>query len=151
MHTTSPPSLLYTPVLALCTSTWRQNKVQVHVSGSVADALALMCLQEQDSIVAELTAAAKRLQARLAEARREAAAAAVAAAAEPEERRRLGAELAELHGRLGAAQVVQCSTPVTQSSYLSPWAPSQQCHRPCRKPSCFCTRPQCTYGQAPQR
>lgn len=55
--------------------------------------------------MAELTGAAQRLQARLAEARREAAAAAAAAAAEPEERRRLGAELAELHGRLGAAQV----------------------------------------------
>ncbi len=65
---------------------------------------ALPSAQEQDGIVAELTAAVQRLQARLAAAARDAAAAA-ASAMDPSERRRLGAELAELHGRLGAASV----------------------------------------------
>ncbi len=53
----------------------------------------------------ELTAALQCQKARLAAAARDAAAAAAAAAVDPAERRRLGAELAELHGRLGAASV----------------------------------------------
>jgi len=68
------------------------------------NARALPSAQEQDVIVAELTAAVQRLQARLATAARDVAAAA-ASAMDPGERRRLGAELAELHGRLGAASV----------------------------------------------
>ncbi len=80
---------------------------------------ALPSAQEQDGIVAELTAAVQRLQARLAAAARDAAAAA-AAAMEPSERRRLGAELAELHGRLGAASVSPFED--TQDWGLQGWA-----------------------------
>jgi len=72
---------------------------------------ALPSAQEQDGIVAELTAAVQRLQARLA---------AAAAAMEPSERRRLGAELAELHGRLGAASVSPFED--TQDWGLQGWA-----------------------------